>query len=145
MATQPHSKELSLVEQGTLPLARRVTPTDVSVETILKRRDLLGAINLMFDASGLEDKEIYGALDIDPGHFSNIRKGRGHFPINKLNEAMDLCQSEIPLIWQAHKRGKGIHMLESEAERRLRLAHEHNARLADENKLLRDLVQGRAT
>lgn len=146
VATQPSSNLLSLVEQGSLPLVRKVTPADVSLDTILKRRDLLGAINLMFDASGLEDKEIYAALDIDPGHFSNIRKGKpsAHFPINKLDAAMDLCQSEIPLIWQAYKRGKGVHMLESEAERQLRIAHEANQRLTGENKLLRDLVQGKA-
>lgn len=118
-----------------MPLVSRVIPADVSVETIMKRRDLLGAINLMFDASGLDDKEIYLALDIDPGHFSNIRRGKpsAHFPINKLNAAMDLCQSEIPLIWQAHSRGKGVHMLEGEAERQLRI--ERDARMKAEERL----------
>lgn len=136
MATQLHSKELSGVEQGTLPLARRVVPQDVSLDTILKRRDLLGAINLMFDASGLDDKEIYSVLDIDPGHFSNIRRGKQgcHFPTNKLDAAMDLCQSEVPLIWQAYKRGKGLHLLESEAERQLRA--ERELRIEAEKKLV---------
>jgi hypothetical protein len=134
MATQLHSNELS-TPQGVLPLVSRVIPTDVSLDTIMKRRDLLSAINLMFDASGLDDKEIYLALDIDPGHFSNIRKGKpsAHFPINKLNAAMDLCQSEIPLIWQAHSRGKGLHLLESEAERQLR--QERMARMKAEERL----------
>jgi hypothetical protein len=57
---------------------------------------------------------------------------------------MTLCGNEIPLIWQALKRGKGVHMLEGEAERQLRIEQEKNERLASENKLLRDLVQGKA-
>lgn len=135
MATQLHSNSENAVEQGVLALTRKPEPVDVALDVIMKRRDLLGAINLMFDVSGLEDKEIYLALDIDAGHFSNIRKGKQgcHFPTNKLNAAMDLCNSEIPLIWQARSRGKGIYMLESEAQRLLRI--EREARIEAEKKL----------
>ena len=96
----------SPVEQGVLALARQPDRVEVPIEIVMARRDLLGAINLMFDLSGLDDKEIYLTLEIDAGHFSNIRKGKQgcHFPPNKLQAAMDLCRSEIPLIWLARTR-----------------------------------------
>lgn len=50
----------------------------------------------------------------------------------------------IPLIWWAHSRGKGLHMLETESERLLKAERVEKDRLSAENKLLRDLVQGRA-
>ncbi len=142
-----HSKDLSGVDQVGLMLARRVDPSEVSLDAIMRCRDLMAAINLMFNASGLEDKEIYAALQIDPGHFSNIRRGKPghHFPTNKLDAAMDLCKSEIPLIWQAHKRGKGIHLLITEAERQL--AEERTRRIEAEKKndWYLEVLQGRST
>lgn len=149
MATQPNSTLLRAVEQGGLLLARspRVPEQEeVSISSIAKRPTLLSAINYCIEVSSLDDKEIALALGIDAGHFSNIRKGKTgcHFPTNKLDDLMTLCGNEIPLIWQALKRGKGVHMLEGEAERQLRLERERNERLEGENKLLRDLVQGKA-
>jgi hypothetical protein len=133
------------VEQGALPLARVPAQADVPLDVVVRRRDLLSAINLMFDVSGLEDKEIYLALEIDPGHFSNIRKGKPscHFPTNKIGAAMDLCRSEIPLVWFAYSRGKGLHLLQTEAERLLEQQRIANEKLEAENKLLRDLFQGK--
>lgn len=140
-----HSNLLNGVEQGELPLARTPREADVSLDVILKRKDLLAAINLMIDVSGVDDKELYLALGIDAGHWSNIRKGKAghHFPTNKLETAMDLCGNEIPLIWLAHRRGKGLHMLETEAQRLLRAANERAAELEKENKLLRGVLQGK--
>lgn len=101
----------------------------------MKQKDFLGALNLCMNTSGLEDKEIYMALDIDPGHFSNIRKGKpgANFPPNKLNDLMNLCGNEIPLTWMAHSRGKGLVVLESESQRQLRI--EREARIQAEEKL----------
>ena len=112
----------------------------------MRQKDFLGALNLCMNTSGLEDKEIYMALDIDPGHFSNIRKGKpgANFPPNKLNTLMDLCGNEIPLTWLAHSRGKGLVMLESEAQRQLREANEALARERDKTRMLADLLAGRA-
>ena len=133
---------MSPLEQGVLALVRHMDPQPVAVDVIARCRTLLDAINLMFNTSGLEDKEIYLALGIDAGHFSNIRKGKqgNHFPTNKLDEAMDLCKSEIPLIWQAHSRGKGIYMLESEAQRLLRIEREARARAEEKLSYLEGLV-----
>jgi hypothetical protein len=135
----------SAVEQGSLPLARKVEPISVSVDLINRRRDLLGAINLMFDASGLDDKEIYLSLEIDAGHFSNIRKGKSgcHFPTNKLQSAMDLCGNEAPLIWLARQRGYELVQIESETQRLLSAERAAREKVEDENRVLREVLQGR--
>lgn len=144
MAIQPHSKISNAVEQGELPLTRPAPDQDVSVDTILRRRDLLGAINLCIDLSGLEDKEIYVPLKIDAGHFSHIRKGKPgvHFPTNKLNDLMRLCGNQVPLIWLAHSNGFGLHMLETEAERQMKALREQLETERLKNSVLMDAVRG---
>jgi predicted XRE-type DNA-binding protein len=136
----------AMMEQGVLPLARSPRAVqEVTDEVISRKKDLMAAINLCIDISGLENKEIAIALGIDAGHFSNIRAGKTncHFPTNKLDDLMSLCGNEIPLQWQAMKRGKGLHMLESEAQRQLRI--ERDARMEAEKKLayLEDLYKSR--
>ena len=135
------SKILTTVDDGQapLPLLRAVTPEDVSLETIAKRRHMLGAINLMIDVSGLEDKELYAPLKIDAGHWSKMRHGQAQFPTDaRLGQVMDMCKSEVPLIWLAHSRGYGLHLLESEAQRQLRIERER--RIEAEKKV--DLLTG---
>lgn len=149
MATQLHSTLLNPVEQGRLLLSntpRAPDPEEVSLQSIARKRTLLDAINYCIEVSGLDDKAIAISLGIDAGHFSNIRKGKAgcNFPITKLDDLMNLCGNEIPLLWQAMKRGKGLVMLEGEAERRLRVEQEECERLRRENKLLREIAVGKA-
>jgi hypothetical protein len=144
--TQLNSKLSSTVEQGRLPLSR--TPKradDISVEIIARQPNLLAAINLCIDVSGLEDKEIQLALDIDAGHFSNIRKGKTgcHFPTNKIDDLQTLCGNEIPLAWQALKRGKGLHLLETEAERQLRDERRRREEAEIKLRALQEAIAGR--
>lgn len=132
------------VEQGVLPLSRNAEWVDLPVELVMQQKTLLGAVNLCITQSGLEDKEIYLALGIDAGHFSNIRKGVGHFPINKLNELCDLCGNEAPLIWWANSRGKGLVLLVTEAERRAHAAEMRAKDAEDKLKFLTLVMQGKA-
>jgi hypothetical protein len=125
-----NSNLLSGIEQGQLMLTRAAPMLDIPPETVLARRSFLAAINLCIEISGLEDKEIYLPLGIDAGHFSNIRKGKGHFPPDKLLELMELCRNEVPLVWLAHQRGYGLTVLKSEAEKRAEAA-EARARAAE--------------
>lgn len=131
--------------QGELPLTRVITPIDLPLEVILRRRTLLGAIKLMVEVSGLELKEAYQPLKIDAGHWSRMMNGdNANFPTDERFElAMDVCGNEIPLIWLAHRRGKGLHMLETEAERQLR--EERSRRVIAETKLqaLQEAIAGR--
>ena len=139
-----NSNNKNAVEQGALALARKVQWVDLSVETVSKQKSLLGAVNLCITESGLEDKEIYLALGIDSGHFSNLRKGTGHFPTNKLNDLCDLCGNEAPLIWWANSRGYGLVMLKSEAERRAEDAEKRAKDAEEKLRFLTSVMQGRA-
>jgi len=117
----------------------------VAPDVIVRLPNLLSAINLCIDVSALEDKEIYVALGIDSGHFSNIRKGKPgvHFPTNKLDDLMTLCGNEIPLHWQALKRGKGLVLLETEAERQLRDERQRRIHAEEKVRTLQEAISGR--
>jgi hypothetical protein len=142
--TQVRSNIASEVEQGRLMLTRAEPLVNVPMDSILARKTLLGAINLCIDLSGLEAKEIYLPLGIDAGHFANLRKGIGHFPTDKINDLMDLCRNEAPLIWQAHQRGYGLVVLKTEAERRAEAA-EKRAEMAEMKvRVLTEAINGRA-
>ncbi len=117
---------------------------DVPLELVAKRKSLLGAINLCIDLSGLDDKEVVLSLGLDSGHFSHLRKGKGHFPPDKISALMDLCGNEAPLIWLAHTRGYGLVVLKSEAERRAEEAEARATRAEEKARLLQEILQGRA-
>jgi hypothetical protein len=130
--------------QVELPLARAPAKPPVADEVIRSQKTFSAAVALAANVSGLDDKEVYMPLDIDASHWTKIRKGDAHFPVDKLNDFCDLVGNEIPLIWWANSRGKGLHMLETESERQLKAERLANEELAKENKLLRALVQGKA-
>jgi len=134
------SRKLSVVDgQRALPLVRAADPQPVADAVIFAQRSFAGAIALAVNVSGLEEKEIYLALEIDAGHWTRIMKGDAHFPVNKLNEFCDIVRNEIPLIWWAHSRGKGLHMLETESERQLKLANERAAKAEEKLAYLESL------
>src|SRR3954466_929138 len=112
------SKTLYSVDaQGELALRRRVVTSPVSSEVVRAQPSFRAAIRLAANASGLEEKEIYVPLKIDAGHWTRMMNGDANFPDDKLEEFMDLVENEIPLEWLAFRRGKGLHMLESEAQK----------------------------
>lgn len=128
--------------QGLLPVT---IPTEqVSVEVIRRLTSMSKAIALCIQVSGLDEKQAYKPLDIDAGHWTRIMKGDAHFPVNKLNDLCDLCGNEIPLEWWAWSRGKGLHMLESEAERKLRIANEELAKVNERLAYVERLMVGKA-
>lgn len=108
-----------IIEHPELALSRRADKTEVPLALIQRQTTMAGAIALCVQASGLDDKEVYLSLGIDAGHWTRIMKGDAHFPVNKLGDLMDLCGNEAPLIWLANKRGYGLVMLKTEAERRI--------------------------
>ena len=137
-----NSIDLRPVEQGRLPLPMPdAVPVDIKV--IAARTTFMAAVLLCIQISGKSDKQVCKTLGIDAGHWSNMMKGHGHFPPDKINALMDYCGNEIPLLWLAQSRGYGLVMLEGEAERQLRV--ERDARLAAESKVayLEALVTGK--
>jgi len=129
--------------QGDLPLARRPDPAAPPPELIMRQKCFLGAINLCIELSGLDDKEIYLELGIDAAQWSRIRKGDAHFPPNKLQSLMTVCANQVPLIWLARQYGYELVQIESETQRLLREEHERRVKVEEENRLLRDVLQGR--
>lgn len=136
------SSDASAAEQGEL-LFSRAKAVHVPLELILARRSLLGAINLCIELSGLEDKEIYLPLGIDCGHFSNLRKGKGHFPVDRVTDLMDLCKNEVPLTWLAHQRGYGLVVLKTESERRAEAAERRAEEAELKVRVLQEAIAGR--
>lgn len=138
------SKALRIVDQPELALSRRPDRVSVPLELVMRQQTFSNAIQLCVQLSGLDDKEVYMTLGIDAGHWSRVMKGDAHFPVNKLPDLMDLCGNEAPLMWFANQRGYGLVLLKSEAERRAEEAESALAREREQNKLLRELIQGRA-
>lgn len=83
-------------------MAEMRRPTDVPMELIRACKDELAALNLCMNLSNLSDEAIREALDIDKGHFSRLRKGRGNFPSNKRLKLMMLCGNRAPSQFEAY-------------------------------------------
>lgn len=136
------SNKLKAVDYPQLSLVRKAEPVDVPLDLVLRQTTLAGAISLCVQVSGQEEKEIYLALGIDAGHWSRIMKNDAHFPVNKLNDLMDMCGNEAPLIWLANARGYGLVVLKSEAERRADAAEQALNEERSKVRMLTDLFQG---
>lgn len=117
-------------------------PVDFSV--IKLQRSFWAACELAMAAAGLEPKQVYMTLKIDKGHWSRIESGEAHFPHNKLEAFLDLLGNDIPLRWLAYRRGLGLHMLESEQQRRLREKDDQIAELKMKLEWAAEWAQGRA-
>lgn len=134
------SNVLKSVEQGQLPLVRPVGKVAIQPEIVFAQPTLLGAINLCINASGLDKKELYLPLAIDKGHWTRICSGDAHFPVDKLNDLMDLCGNDAPLVWLANSRGMGLVMLQSEAERMIAERDAQIARMQIEMSIYKEIA-----
>lgn len=124
-----NSKNLSQLDLlGSVP----PPAAEVSDELLARQPTLTAAINLCVNASGLQDKEIYLPLKIDPGHWTRIRHGQAHFPLDQLDELQNLCGNEIPLRWQALRRGYRLVPMEDAKDAQLRVLERRNAELQGE-------------
>lgn len=122
--------------QLTLPISRRAQQVIVPTSVIAAQPTKLSAIKLCMQASGLQDKEICDALGIDCGHFSRVLKGDAYFPNNKEHALMDLCGNEIPLQWDALRRGKELKPLLSTLEQENDELRRQLAEKSRENELM---------
>lgn len=95
---------MSNYPQREMPLlAEMRKPTDVPLEFIRACKDELAALNLCMNLSNLSDETIRDTLNIDKGHFSRLRKGRGNFPANKRVALMELCGNRAPVQYEASR------------------------------------------
>jgi len=133
-------------ESSTLPLfdgPSKPEQHEVSAEFIVSRPTLLHAMNFAQEVSGLEDKQVAGELGIDLGQWSRIKSGNAHFPTNKYPAFMRMTGNVIPLQWLANAMGYEVKPLLNDLERQLAQERAVRVEAERENKLMRELLQGR--
>jgi hypothetical protein len=129
--------------QGELALSRRAEPNEVPVEMIHRQRSSGAALALACQSSGLEDKEIYGALNLDAGYFSRMKKGEATLQADLIAAFCEVVGNRIYPEWIAHRLGCTLVQIKSETERQLEAEKAKSAKLADENQLMKRLLSGR--
>jgi hypothetical protein len=138
---QLESRNLSQLDL-LLPASSQVE--EISDAVIVRKPTLTAAIFLMIDVSGLTDDQVCGHLDIQPAQLSRCRKGQGHFPPDKLDDAMTLCGNIIPLKWQALRRDLELKPKLQLLERQLMEANEKaDAAVAELNAIKRFVKETR--
>lgn len=135
----------TLDAQAELPLARAAQRSSIPIELVHRQGTAAAAFALACTMSGLEDKEIYLALHVDAGYFSNIKKGKATLQADLVAPFCKLVGNTIYLEWQAFQVGCTLVMIKTEAERQLEQALAAKAAAEAENKLMRQLLSGKAT
>jgi hypothetical protein len=132
--------------QADLALVRRPQRIKVPVELIRTRKSKGAAFTLACDTSGLEDKEIAGAMDpaIDHGTFSRLKSGTNSLDADRIAEFCEVVGNQVYPEWLAFQVGCTLVMIQSESERRAEAAERALAEERSKVKLLTDLLQGKA-
>lgn len=116
-----------------LPLTAHVQAVDPQL--VIRQTSMTKALHLCQTLSGKDDAQFYGKGGIvkDQAQWSRIMGPSNHnFPHEKLNLFMDIAGNEAPLLWLLQSRGydlNSLRLLETETEKKLRLAQEENAAL----------------
>lgn len=119
-------------------------PMKLDETIIAKPKDLLRAFVLQAELGGLDDQQAAAAAGMDPSTWSLFKSGtRGIKPLELLTFDQQ-CGNHLVLSSWAWVSGFVLTPRESELERRLRVKDEENAKLKDENRLLREIAQGKA-
>lgn len=131
-------------DQRELALAREPNTVPVPVEMIRAKRTGAAAFTLACDASGLDDKEIYLAVGIDSGYFSNIKKGKATLQADLIQKFCETVKNTIYIEWLAYQVGCTLVMIKSEAERRAEAAEARAIEAEKKLAFATELLQGRA-
>lgn len=114
-------------------------------EVVIQRpKDILRAFVLQAELGGLDDQQAAAAAGMDPSSWSQFKTGtRGIKPL-ELKSFDEQCGNQLVLSYWAWTSGFTLTPRETELQRRLRLKDEENAKLKDENRLLREIAVGKA-
>lgn len=135
---------MTLLEpQAELALARRPAAVSIPIETVRSQKTAAAAFTLACSVSGLEDKEIYLALGIDAGYFTNIKKGKATLQADLHKPFCELVGNSIYVEWIAYQLGCTLVVIKTEAERRAEVAEQRAREYEAENRLMRQLLAGR--
>ena len=91
-------------------------------DDVLARCDSLkSALKMCIGISGMQVKEVAFNLGLDDKHLTRMLSenpnDQRHFPPDLIDKLQDCCGNEIPLRWQALRRGYGLHRLKSALEK----------------------------
>lgn len=101
----------------------------VDIELVRSKQSAGAAFTLACDASALEDKDIYTALGIDAGYFSNMKRGNATLRADLVKAFCDVVGNTAYIEWQAWQVGCTLVVTQIEAERQNQLLREENAAL----------------
>lgn len=104
--------------QAELGLTRRPESIAIPVEMIRAKKTSGAAFCLACDASGLDDKEIHMALELDPATFSRIKSGKNTLAADQIARFCTVVGNRIYAEWIAYQLGCTLVMIKSEAEKR---------------------------
>ena len=118
---------------------------EVDKASIDRRPSFTSALVLCAEIGGMTPQDLAGRIVKDEESWSRIKSPtpKQFFPQDRLNDFMDVCQNEAPLVWLARKRGYELVPLETEYQRQLRLEREARAKLQIEVEVLRRAISGR--
>lgn len=131
-------------DQPELALARAPQRASVPLEMTRAQKTAAAAFTLACSASGLEDKEIYLAIGVDAGYFSNIKKGKATLQADLVGPFCEVVGNTIYPEWSAYQVGCTLVMIKTEAERRAEQAEIRAQAAEAENRLMRQLLAGRS-
>lgn len=129
---------------GQLELPMKPPMQDLDVDMVSRQPSLTSAILLCQQVAGLDDRELARGIAMDPAQWSRVKAGMAHFPQERLNRLMDVCGNEAPLVWLASRRGYDLKPRLTLLEQQLEQERTKAAKLEEQNRLLRDLLTGRA-
>lgn len=130
--------------QTELSLARKPHHVYVPIELIHSKKKKGAAFTLACDTSGLEDKEIAGAMNIDPGTFSRLKSGTNTLDNDRIDEFNRIVGNRVYSEWLAYQVGCTLVMIQSEAERRAEEAEQSLEAERAKTRMLMELIQGKA-
>lgn len=123
-------------------------PVKVSFDEVVRKQSLGAALEMCADMAGFAfDKTLQQTLEVDKAQFSRWQSGGEGIVWPKFTRLMDVCGNDAPLLWMLHQRGYdlgSLRKLESDTERKLRVAEESIARLNMEKRVLVDALNGRS-
>lgn len=97
--------------EGGAAFSRMPLNLQVPVEKIRACADAGEAFRLACIASGLDDKEIYIPLGIDPGYFTNIKQGKATLKASLEPKFCQIVSNYIYPEWRAYKLGFSLRPL----------------------------------
>lgn len=80
-------------------------PEEIPESVVFACKDMASAVRLMISSTGFDNDQVGCALGYSSSHWSEILHGKKNLPWAKLDEAMDFCGSDLPLVWWNNRRG----------------------------------------